>query len=273
MGVTRFRDALARDAYSQPAATSTSYMASIEADHIPSSSSLIPSSAPRRKRNRDAAFAIPDESPVALPPTATTSRRRGAAAAAGNGGGHHIEATPGRPSALKHTDFFVTPQQQRRSSEDHYDDAILASSPIASRKMPQPNFAVPPRRRPLVQHADSGIGMMPSSPPGVSSGGGGGGGTLAETPRKPRRSFQLDRHHQERPLGMSEGCVVATPVKAGGGGSVAVAVTGAETTTASDGGNKVAAATAVAGQTQTQTPRRPSIYERLGWDDDFDELG
>lgn len=106
--------------------------------------------------------------------------------------------------------------------------------------------------------------MMPSSPPGLGS----GGGTLAETPIKKSRSFQqLD----ERAL------IAATPAKAR---DVAVAVAVAETmvtaTTTSDAGNKVVAAavaTAEQPQTQAQTPRRPSIYERLGWDDGFDELG
>ncbi|RYP74230.1 hypothetical protein DL771_003163 [Monosporascus sp. 5C6A] len=229
----RFRDALARDAHSQPAgATHTGW---IEADNFPpSSASLIPSSAPR-KRNRDAAFGLGDESP-ALPAASRVFNNN-------NNGGrrHHINATSGRPSAPTHADFQSVPGTD--------DEAILPSSPVAARRMAQPKFAVP-RRRPLVAHDDSGIGM-PSSP-----------GGLAETPRKPRS--------------VPQDSVAVTPVKAaavggvGAGGASAVAV-------ARTGGNDAAAngAAAVAKQEKEKenNARRVSIYEKLGWDDDSDELG
>lgn len=228
----RFRDVFSRDARSQPALST--HMDSIYADDIPSSS-LIPSSAPR-KRGRAAAFAIPDRSP-ALPAASRASAARG-----------HVEATPGRPSALKYSDFLAPPESE--------DDAILASSPVMSRKISQPRFVVPPRR-PLVPHADSGIGM-PSSPTSCVGGAfsSSGSGTLAETPRKPRSAPPSGRSLPEA------GIIAATPAKARAGPVASVAVDVAQTDMISSG---VASG---------ESARRPStIYERLGWDDDLDELG
>ncbi|RYO98531.1 hypothetical protein DL764_007066 [Monosporascus ibericus] len=223
----RFRDALAKDAHSQPAGpTHTGW---IEADNFPpSSASLIPSSAPR-KRNRDAAFGLGDESP-ALPAASRVFNNN-------NGGGHHhVEAH--RPSAPRHADFLSVPGTD--------DEAILVSSPVAARRIAQPKFAMP-MRRPLVAHDDSGIGM-PTSP-----------GGLAETPRKPR-SDPLDS-------------VAATPVKAtvvsgvrAGGGSTAAVPRPGDNNAAANGAVVVA-------KEKENNARRVSIYEKLGWDDDSDELG
>ncbi|RYO77545.1 hypothetical protein DL762_009188 [Monosporascus cannonballus] len=225
----RFRDALARDAHSQPAGpTHTGW---IEADNFPPwSASLIPSSAPR-KRNRDAAFGLGDES-RALPAASRVFNN-------GSSGHHHVDVTPGRPSAPKHADFLSVPGTDN--------EAVLASSPIAARRIAQRKPAVS-MRGPLVAHDDSGIGM-PSSP-----------GGLAETPRKPRS--------------VPKDSVAATPVKAavvdgvgaGGGSAVAVARTG-DSDAAANG------AAVVAKQEKEKNARRVSIYERLGWDDDSDELG
>ncbi|RYP18876.1 hypothetical protein DL765_003664 [Monosporascus sp. GIB2] len=227
----RFRDALARDAHSQPAGlTHTGW---IEADNFPpSSASLIPSSAPR-KRNRDASFGLGDESP-ALPAASRVFNN-------GSSGHHHVDVTPGRPSAPKHADFLSVPGTDN--------EAVLASSPVAARRMAQCKPAAS-MRRPLVAHDDSGIGM-PSSP-----------GGLAETPRKPRS--------------VPKDSVAATPVKAaavggvgaGGGSAVAVAQTGD-----SDAAANGAAAVAKQEKEKESNARRVSIYERLGWDDDSDELG
>ncbi|RYP43284.1 hypothetical protein DL768_009997 [Monosporascus sp. mg162] len=225
----RFRDALARDAHSQPAGpTHTGW---IEADNFPpSSASLIPSSAPR-KRNRDATFGLGDESP-ALPAASRVFNKNN------NGGGQHrVDAR--RPSAPKHADFLSVPGT---------DDEAIASSPVVARKIAQPKFAAP-MRQPLVAHDDSGIGM-PSSP-----------GGLAETPRKPRS--------------VPQGSVAATPVKAavaggvgaGGGSAVAVARTG-DNDAAANG-----AVVAKQGKEKENDARRVSIYEKLGWDDNSDELG
>ncbi|RYP30346.1 hypothetical protein DL767_006320 [Monosporascus sp. MG133] len=226
----RFRDALARDAHTQPAGpTHTGW---IEADNFPpSSASLIPSSAPR-KRNRDAAFGLGDESPA--PPAASRVLNN-------NGGGDHHHVDARRPSAPKHADFL--------SVWGTDDEAILMSSPVAAHRMAQPKFAAP-MRRPLVAHDDSGIGM-PSSP-----------GGLAETPRKPRS--------------VPQGSVAATPAKAavvggvgvGDGSAVAVARTG-DNDAAADGAMVVAKQ----GKEKENNARRVSIYEKLGWDDDSDELG
>ncbi|RYP74257.1 hypothetical protein DL770_007638 [Monosporascus sp. CRB-9-2] len=222
----RFRDALAGDAHSQPAGST--HTAWIEADNFPpSSASLIPSSAPR-KRNRNAAFGLGDESP-AVPAASRVFNNNN------NGGGHH-HVNARRPSAPKHADFLSVPGKD--------DEAILASSPVAARRMAQPKFAVP-KGRPLVVHDDSGIGM-PSSP-----------GGLAETPRKPRS--------------VPQDSVAATPVKAavvGGVGAVAVARTGDD-----DAAVNRAVAVAKQGKEKENNARRVSIYEKLGWDDDSDELG
>ncbi|RYP55081.1 hypothetical protein DL769_010244 [Monosporascus sp. CRB-8-3] len=230
----RFRDALAKDAHSQPAGpTHTGW---IEADNFPPlSASLIPSSAPR-KRNRDAAFGLGDESP-ALPAASRVFNNNNN----NNGGGHHhVDATPGRPSAPKHADFLSVPGAE--------DQAILASSPVAARRMAQPKLAVP-MRRPLVAHDDSGIGM-PSSP-----------GGLAETPRKPRSV------PQDSVAAMPVKAAVLGGIGAGGGSAVAVARTGDSDAAAK--GAEVAAKQ----EEKENNARRVSIYERLGWDDDSDELG
>ncbi|CAJ2513271.1 Uu.00g013900.m01.CDS01 [Anthostomella pinea] len=142
----RFRDAIAKSKEQQSARRWG--MESIGEDHLPSSSSIIPSSGPR-KRNRDAAFAD-DDSPAL--PSFRASRT------------NHVEATPARPSTLSR-DFLSVPGP---------DEAIvLASSPVFSRKMSQLSYQAPPRI--ALDHRDSGIGM-PSSPVGG----------LAETPVKPR---------------------------------------------------------------------------------------
>lgn len=127
----RFRDALARDAHGL-SVTSLQYHESIESDHAPSSASVVPSSAPR-KRNRDASSML-DESP-ALPPPQRPSE--------------HVQATPAKPSALRRA-FPSVPE--------HDEGIVLASSPVMSRKIAQPRFLGS-----ALKHRDSGIGM-PSSP-------------------------------------------------------------------------------------------------------------
>ncbi|KAI1635174.1 DNA replication regulator SLD3-domain-containing protein [Biscogniauxia mediterranea] len=142
----RFRDALGGD--HKP--TRIQGIGAITEENAPSSSaSMIPASAPR-KRNHAAAFA--DEESPARP----SSFRKSAAAP------HRIEATPARGSTSSRRDFLSVPDE----------GVVLASSPVASRKMKGLATA------PTLGHRDSGIGM-PSSP--------GGGDLLAATPVKPPR--------------------------------------------------------------------------------------
>lgn len=225
---SRFRDVPPRDAYSQP--VTSAYVESIEADNVPSSSALIPSSAPR-KRGREAAFATINESP-ALP----TSRANVKS---------YVAATPRRP--VPRQTAFLTPQQFK-------DDTVLASSPVAALKIAQPNFTKAPRRS-LVPHDDSGIGLpssLPSSPGSI------GGGALADTPHKPRAVAKS----------VPEGCIASTPAKTRGVGS-----TGVSKPISSVSNVAAQKSTNPKGTAVEETARRPSIYERLGWDDDFDELG
>ena len=192
-------------------------------------------------------------------------------------------------------------------SNDDYDDdddgAVLPSSPVALRRIAQPRFttATRPARRAAVPipvpvpvpHVDSGIGMLSSSPP--RRGGGAGTGTrkddvLAETPRKPARPVPAPG------LGLGtvpeKSIVVATtPVVVGGKTKgYGAAFAGADTRKkgvvvggdkGGGGGGGVAGGKDEDGdetddENENESPkRRPtmSIYERLGWDDDFDELG
>ena len=284
MGV-RYRDAFSRDAHSQPA-MSAAHRESIKADHPPSSASMIPSSAPR-KRNLDAAFGLPPigESSPAVPASISkppASRRRGV----GPGRSqtqtqirtqtHHVAATPARPSS-RHVDFFATttPRIAEAEDEDDYDEgAVLASSPVAFRKIAQPRFpaassgSLAPRKLPM-PHVDSGIGMLSSSPPSR----GGSGGILAETPRKP---IARSRPGASEEVGAT--IVVATPANKGKttGGPGAEAGehgNGKENADGDADGREKGKEKGKGKEKAASPPRRQSIYERLGWDDDFDELG
>ncbi|ORY62094.1 DNA replication regulator SLD3-domain-containing protein [Pseudomassariella vexata] len=139
----RFRDALAGDAHNQPN-FGIRHRKSTETDHMPSSSSIIPSSAPR-KRNRDEASI--EESPE-LPASKRSSG--------------YVAATPAKPSI----------RLDALSVSGIDDGLVLASSPVLSRKASQSNFLTVPGSS--LRHRDSGI-EIPSSPPRVS---------YAETPVK-----------------------------------------------------------------------------------------
>ncbi|KAI1079556.1 DNA replication regulator SLD3-domain-containing protein [Whalleya microplaca] len=200
----RFRDAFARDTSHQ--STRPREMKSIEEDALPPSSSLIPSSAPR-KRTAEAAFGV-EESP-ALPKSKSSLGP--------------IEATPVRPPTRKRN-FLSVPGSDEAS--------IIASSPSASRKSSMKLFATSGGS---LEHHDSGIGM-PTSP----------SDELAETPVKQRLA-----------PGSLEGFVTVTPAKK--------RVLGSEANMATAGKDKA--------ESGRENGRKLSIYERLGWDDDFDELG
>ncbi|KAL7628049.1 hypothetical protein AAE478_002245 [Parahypoxylon ruwenzoriense] len=191
---SRFVDVLGKGVGNQPIRSRDT--GSPEAGHIPSSS-LIPSSAPR-KRGREAAFA-PNKSP------APTSSRKFA---------DQIKATPSRPLHLKQS-FLTIPEAD--------DVPVFASSPVVSRQSSFRSFR------------DSGV-EMPTSPMNE----------LAETPIKPRVV----------PIPL-EGLVAATPSKRKSPNKDTITAT-AEIATTKDGEDH---------------GRRLSIFERLGWDDDFDELG
>lgn len=190
----RFIDVLGIGTGSQP--TRFRGAESVDRSSIPSSS-LIPSSAPR-KRSHETAFTL-DDSP-AIPRSRVYLDQ--------------VEATPAKNSSLKQS-FLSAPEAD--------DEAILASSPIMSRKAPLKSFR------------DSGIDM-PSSPDNG----------LTETPVKPRAA----------PIPL-EGLVAATPTKR---------------RTLSNGTNIANSGKVSAEDGKENLGRRQSIFERLGWDDDFDDL-
>ncbi|KAI0011601.1 DNA replication regulator SLD3-domain-containing protein [Xylariaceae sp. FL0662B] len=200
----RFRDAFAKDGGNR--STHPREMQSIEEDPIPPSSSLIPSSAPR-KRTAEVAFGV-EASPVL--PKSTLSADL-------------IQATPARRP---------TPKQGFLSVTGVNEASILASSPMASRRS---SLKLSATSGGTLGHHDSGIGM-PTSP--IDE--------LIETPMKPRLA-----------PGSLEGFVTVTPAKRRTLDSRESATSvGRDTTENREGGG-----------------RKLSIYERLGWNDDFDELG
>ncbi|OTB05520.1 hypothetical protein M426DRAFT_319793 [Hypoxylon sp. CI-4A] len=190
----RFRDVFGSNAHSQPMRSLS--FSGTRTNGTPSSS-LIPSSAPR-KRSHETAFTL-DKSPSIT--QSATSRS--------------IEATPSRPSSLKHS-FLSAPNMND-------DEDVLASSPIMSRKSSSMSFH------------DSGIGM-PQSPEDE----------LTETPVKPRAV----------PLPL-EDVVAVTPSKRRLLEKDMSAMNSLKRPTSKDG---------------EEPKKQSSIYERLGWDDDFDEL-
>ncbi|KAI1112828.1 DNA replication regulator SLD3-domain-containing protein [Nemania sp. NC0429] len=145
-----------------------------------------------------------------------------------------ITATPSKPSSLSRN--FLSAAQPDEG-------IVLASSPVMSRKISQPSFVTKTRPAAALGHQDSGIAMPPSSPerPNI----------LEETPIKLRQknvATSMDHY------------VTVTPVKKGKSSKSAIAsVNGLEGHEAAQGDEK--------------NPRRKmTIFERLGWDDDYDEL-
>ncbi|OTB19710.1 hypothetical protein K445DRAFT_313495 [Daldinia sp. EC12] len=191
----RFRDVLGVSAGNQPTRSRT--MGPGEPSSTPSSS-MIPSSAPR-KRTHEAAFTL-DQFQTSPRPKTSASQ---------------IQATPARPSGLRQTSLPFP-------EIDETD--ILASSPIMARKVSMMSFR------------DSGI-EMPSSPPGA----------LAETPVKPRTT----------PIPL-KGLVATTPTKR--------RILDKDVVNIVDTRNSKT-------EIAREPERKVSIFERLGWDDDFDELG
>ncbi|KAJ8127029.1 hypothetical protein O1611_g6606 [Lasiodiplodia mahajangana] len=210
---SRFHDVFAKGHNSQSASLPR-FNAISEEQAIPSSS-MVPSSAPR-KRNREAAFG----SEPAAHPTLNTSTA------------DQIIATPAKSSISK-SNFLSAPQPD--------EGVVLASSPVMSRKFSQPNFAAKSRPATL-GHRDSGI-KMPSSPAGPN--------ILEETPMKAR---------QNNVITSIDHYVTVTPVKKGMSGNGATAPVGGAGL--NDGEN----------DNENNPRRKMTIFERLGWDDDYDDL-
>ncbi|KAI1383106.1 DNA replication regulator SLD3-domain-containing protein [Hypoxylon trugodes] len=192
----RFRDVLGMSTGSQPSRSRG--INAVEGGHTPSSS-LVPSST--MKRNHDSAFSL-EKSPSIPRSRASTSQ---------------VDATPARPSHLKHSFMSAPPEPD--------DEAILASSPIMSRKAS------------IMSFRDSGIEMPPSPHD-----------QLTETPMKPRAAPAPPQRR-----------VAATPTRR---------------RTLESGTKDIApAALSEKATVNAKEPaRKASIYEKLGWDDDFDEL-
>ncbi|KAI1741322.1 DNA replication regulator SLD3-domain-containing protein [Xylaria scruposa] len=146
---TRFHDVLAKDNSSRPALQRFNTIAE---EYTAPLSSMVPSSAPR-KRNREAAFGSEPTAPQIFTPSRT----------------NQIMATPAKQS---------NPNRNLLSAPQPDEGLVLASSPIMSRKISQPSF-VAKSRPATVEHRDSGI-EMPPSPGGLN--------ILAETPVKPRQN-------------------------------------------------------------------------------------
>ncbi|KAI1815488.1 DNA replication regulator SLD3-domain-containing protein [Poronia punctata] len=209
----RFHDVLAKGSTSQPnflRRPSTG----VE-DTIPPSS-MVPSSAPR-KRNRDAAFG---EEPTTRPKPSTSTTDQ-------------VQSTPAKPSG-RSDNFLSVPQ---------FDEGVvLASSPIMSRRISQPNFTTTMKGPATFGHRDSGIDIT-SSP-----------GNVNVTPIKPRMAAAnlpspMDRYvtttPMRKPQALPRDDLLALP------GSVP------KTRPAVD---------------SNEVKRKPSLFERLGWDDYGDDL-
>ncbi|KAI3332336.1 DNA replication regulator SLD3-domain-containing protein [Xylariaceae sp. AK1471] len=209
---TRFHDVLAKGHDSRSASMQRPAM--IAEEQILPSSSMVPSSAPR-KRGRVAVFGQSESATLPKLGVSTTDQ---------------ITVTPAKQSTLNHN-FLSAPQPD--------EGLVLASSPVASRKILQPSFVA--RTRPAtLGHRDSGI-EMPLSP--------GEPEILAQTPMKPQRgnmTTSIDHY------------VTVTPAKKRIlDDGQAIFVDGAESNEARHGNENSAG-------------REMTIFERLGWMDDGD---
>ncbi|KAI1308067.1 DNA replication regulator SLD3-domain-containing protein [Xylaria venustula] len=204
---SRFHDVLAKERDYQ--SSFAQRFEAITEKQIPSSS-MVPSSAPR-KRNREAAFG-------SEPATHSTLHALVP---------EEIISTPAKPSTQYHD--FSAPQPD--------EGVVLASSPVMSRKFSQPSFVAKIRPTTL-DHRDSGIEILPSS---------GEFSVLAETPVKPHNNLvtSMDQY------------ITVTPLKKRildkGAAGIAEPHTPSENIENRPGG-------------------KMTIFERLGWDDDYDDL-
>ncbi|KAI1174912.1 DNA replication regulator SLD3-domain-containing protein [Nemania sp. FL0916] len=188
----------------------------VSEDQSEPSSSIVPSSAPR-KRNREAAFGSESaaQSSLGLP---TESR---------------IITTPAKSSRLSRNFLSATQPDD--------EGVVLASSPVVSRKNAQPKFAAHTQPTTL-GHRDSGI-TMPSSPTGFN--------ILDETPIKPR---------QNNTINSMDHYVTVTPMKKG-----------ATTTSGATSAGKTEARDADH-DNENIPKKKMTIFEKLGWDDDYGDV-
>ncbi|KAI2624787.1 DNA replication regulator SLD3-domain-containing protein [Xylaria nigripes] len=208
----RFRDISAKGHESQTALRE-GFSAIAEEPTLPSSS-IVPSSAPR-KRNREVAFASGPERQPTL--RASTPER--------------IITTPAKPSTLD-PNFLSAPQTDER--------IVLASSPLMPRKISQPNF-LNKARSTTFGHQDGSIEMPPS--PNV----------LAETPLKSRPSQVITSmtHY-----------VTVTPAKTRIPDNGDTYTTPINRPGMNDAGH----------HNEINPKKKMTIFERLGWTDDYDDL-
>ncbi|KAK5635176.1 hypothetical protein RRF57_010888 [Xylaria bambusicola] len=208
---SRFHDILAKERDSQSSFSQRFNV--VEEEQVLPSSSMVPSSAPR-KRSREAAFGSEPVAQSALCTTLTADR---------------IIATPAKTTAFDRN-FLSAPQA---------DEGL---SPVMSRKFPQPIFATKSRPATL-GHRDSGIEMPPS--PGEAN-------VLTETPVKPL---------QNNPIVPMDYYVTVTPLK--------------KTTLSNSDGVSVNVTKTnenAKDNIENNPVKKMTIFERLGWDDDYDDL-
>ncbi|KAI1425475.1 DNA replication regulator SLD3-domain-containing protein [Xylaria sp. FL1777] len=205
---SRFHDVLAKERDSQ---SLSQRLNAITEEQAPPSSSIVPSSAPR-KRSRQAAFGSEPAAQLTLGAMITDQ----------------IIATPAKTSTLNR-DFLSVPQPD--------EGVVLASSPVMSRKISQPSFVAKTRPATL-GHRDSGI-EMPTSPGALN--------VLAETPVKPpHKNTMASMDHY----------ITVTPAKR----------------RILDKDGAVSVDMAQTDNIENNTGRKMTIFERLGWDDDYDDL-
>jgi hypothetical protein len=146
-----------------------------------------------------------------------------------------VDATPARASSSLTKGLFLPMPE--------LDEGVVVpgSSPVMSRKILQPRL---PRVR-QSQHRDSGIGMLPSSPPPKA------GRDLAETPIK---KLRLGSGNHMGKTSSLEGFITRTPLKP------------PQIELSTPGPAEIRIGNEEAGIKQK------SIYAQLGWDDDVDDL-
>ncbi|KAI1330818.1 DNA replication regulator SLD3-domain-containing protein [Xylariaceae sp. FL0255] len=213
---TRFYDVLASNKQSRPAPLSRP--GTIPEEYAAPSSSMVPSSAPR-KRNQQAAFASEQPS---HPKLQVTNAER------------HVTATPARPSNSSHHLLSVPEPDE---------GIVLVSSPLIARKIAQPQLFAGAKTASL-DHRDSGIGLL-SSPNGPTP--------LTKTPVK--------RRHDNSPVASNDQYVTVTPAK------MRILNSRDIVPVHDDIENQKSDL-----HQEKENGRTLTIYERLGWDDDFDDL-
>ncbi|KAI0202381.1 DNA replication regulator SLD3-domain-containing protein [Astrocystis sublimbata] len=281
---TRFHDALAKSNEPRPASLKRFNTIS-EGQAIPSSS-MVPSSAPK-KRSRETAFGSEPTTSSHSHSHSPQRQDRQPQVPASASRRDHVMATPAKPSSHSQHHHFLTATPLPRGPQ-HDEGVVLASSPVMARKIAQPSFVsrAGAGRPVALGHRDSGIEMAmvpPSSPGGLSvlgetpmkmrqngNGNGNSSTILAETPVKKMRgqNTNTNTNASTRNGGVAsmDTFVTVTPVKK----SVDVDVDrgrsppGVENDHGKGGGGGD-------GDMNMNKPRKMTIFEHLGWDD-YDDL-